>query len=245
MNQYEYLAAAYDELMYDVMYEDWAGYIAGLLGEEVRTVLEYACGTGNITGCLLERGYEVTATDISADMLDIAQKKLDRAHHGKVRFAQADMADFSLNKPADAAVCCCDGVNYILEEQRLRSFFENACANIRRGGRFLFDISSAYKLENILGNEFFYDDSDEATCLWQSAFDADASLLTMDVTLFRANGACYKRYDERHTQRAWARRQIEDALERAGFEDIHAFAFMTKDMPDNKTERIQFLAVKG
>jgi len=40
-----------------------------------KKILEVGCGTGNYTKILLKRGYEVTALDISEDMLKIAEEK--------------------------------------------------------------------------------------------------------------------------------------------------------------------------
>ncbi|WP_019850103.1 bifunctional 2-polyprenyl-6-hydroxyphenol methylase/3-demethylubiquinol 3-O-methyltransferase UbiG [Desulfitobacterium sp. PCE1] len=39
-------------------------------------VLEIGCGTGQYTSWLLQEGYEVTAIDISGEMMDLAQKKI-------------------------------------------------------------------------------------------------------------------------------------------------------------------------
>ena len=64
-NSYTALAEAYDALMYDVDADAWAAYLDMLLGGAPKRVFEAACGTGNITLGLLEKGYDVTACDIS------------------------------------------------------------------------------------------------------------------------------------------------------------------------------------
>lgn len=74
-NSYTALAEAYDALMYDVDADAWAAYLDMLLGGAPKRVFEAACGTGNITLGLLEKGYDVTACDISEDMVDRAARK--------------------------------------------------------------------------------------------------------------------------------------------------------------------------
>ena len=61
MSVYEALAGVYDELTGDVAYERRADYLERLFQKSrlpVRTVLDLACGTGNMTAVLTERGYE-------------------------------------------------------------------------------------------------------------------------------------------------------------------------------------------
>lgn len=228
--------------MYDVCYADWADYILPMATGA--SVLEYACGTGGLTVELAGRGMDVLGVDISEDMLGVAAGKL-RKNALDVKLVCADMTGFLLNKPMDCAVCACDGVNYITENEALERFFGSVHANISAGGAFLFDISSEYKLTEVLADEFFYDDSDEGTLFWQNEFDERRKLLTMDISLFVPEGSVYKRYDERHVQRAWSESEITDALFGAGFTDIKVMGFMTNREPEAGCERIQFLAAKG
>lgn len=246
MEQYEALAKAYDALMYDVAYDEWAGYIVRLLearGIKDGVLLEYACGTGNLTVPLLRAGYEVLALDVSEAMLDVARKKLS-ACALQPQLICEDMAAFRLNKQARAAVCACDGVNYLLTDRELEDFFANAYENIAGCGVFLFDISSAYKLEEKLGDQFFYDDGDGQTVFWQNSFDKKNKRIDMDITLFMAGGDVYHRCDERHMQRAWEEEEITNALTKAGFAEIKVMAFMTQESPERDIERLQFAAQK-
>ena len=66
----------------------WAGLIWGAIGAAPRTVLELACGTGEITRVLLGLGYSVTAIDFAEPMLARARAKL--GHHPAVRFRLGD-----------------------------------------------------------------------------------------------------------------------------------------------------------
>lgn len=229
--------------MYDIPYDEWASYIASMFPENTEAVLEYACGTGNITLPLVGKGYEITAVDISGQMLDIAQKKLLKQAR-QARFVCADMTEFKLERPVDAVICACDGVNYLTGDAELERFFKNAYSSLKDGGTFLFDISSAYKLREILGDEFYYDDNEQETLFWQNSFNQKTNLVKMDITLFISDEKCYKRYDELHVQRAWEEAEIKQTLANAGFTDICAYDFLTNNAVRDESERIQFAAVK-
>lgn len=77
MSAYEALAGVYDALTGDVGYERRADYLEKLFRRSripVRTVLDLACGTGEMTAILTRRGYELIAVDGSPDMLAQARE---------------------------------------------------------------------------------------------------------------------------------------------------------------------------
>lgn len=73
--------ARYDELMADVPYEEWTGRIVrrNTMESRPKRLLELACGTGRITGGLLNAGYWVTGIDRSESMLQEARDTLGGA----------------------------------------------------------------------------------------------------------------------------------------------------------------------
>ena len=75
---YTVLAGCYDRLTADVDYERWADYVERHFRRSkrpVRAVVELGCGTGSLTRLLAERGYAMTAVDLSPDMLAVADQK--------------------------------------------------------------------------------------------------------------------------------------------------------------------------
>ncbi|NCB06254.1 MAG: class I SAM-dependent methyltransferase, partial [Clostridia bacterium] len=76
--QYSALAEAYDELMREVPYADFARQIERLFrfsSHPPHLVLDLACGTGTLTRMMAERGYEMIGADLSPEMLDVARAK--------------------------------------------------------------------------------------------------------------------------------------------------------------------------
>jgi ubiquinone/menaquinone biosynthesis C-methylase UbiE len=161
---YEEFAAYYDRLMADVDYDRWAKYLLELLQangvEPDQSILDCACGTGEITLRLHKAGYRMTGADVSARMLEIAQQKARKAG-AKIAFVQQQLQQLSVHKPVAAITCACDGVNYLLSPEDVSAFFTGANRALKNGGLLLFDISSEYKLEKILGGQTFGEDEPE------------------------------------------------------------------------------------
>lgn len=118
-------AEVYDQVMADVPYGLWLRYIKGIWANfacSPRTVLDLACGTGNLSLLLARDDYEVVGVDASSSMLEVARRKF-AAEGFKSDFRLGDMKDFQLDVPVDAAICVFDSLNYLLEPQHVQSAF--------------------------------------------------------------------------------------------------------------------------
>ena len=88
MNAYGALASSYDRLTNDVDYRAVVEFYEELLdreGLQPRTAVDLACGTGSVALLLAEKGLQVTAVDMSEDMLCEASQKAVEAE-ASVRF---------------------------------------------------------------------------------------------------------------------------------------------------------------
>lgn len=76
MEQYNAkFAEVYDIFMDNTDYDAWANYIISLLPTDFpkgARIFECGCGTGALTLRLNKAGYDVTGSDISRDMLEVA-----------------------------------------------------------------------------------------------------------------------------------------------------------------------------
>ena len=246
--QYQAFAAYYDCLMADVDYALWANYLQDLLqasgvlpGEPL---LDCACGTGELTLRLHQAGYRMTGSDSSIYMLELAQQKARKAG-AKIAFVQQELQSVRVHKQVAAITCACDGVNYLLSKEDVFSFFCAANRALKDGGQLLFDISSAYKLEHVLGGQTFGEDEPTCTYLWQNCFDPSSRLLEMRLAFFTPDGkGTYARFDERHVQRAHTQEELTELLTQAGFSVTGVYDAFTKNAPNANSERIQFVAQK-
>ncbi|MDD4312470.1 MAG: class I SAM-dependent methyltransferase [Eubacteriales bacterium] len=246
--QYQKFAAYYDRLMADVNYALWADYLKDLLQSNGilpgEAILDCACGTGEITLRLHSAGYRMTGSDCSEQMLELAQQKARKAG-AKIAFVQQELQHISVHKPISAITCACDGVNYLLTKRDVAAFFASANRALKDGGLLLFDVSSAYKLEHVLGGQTFGEDEKSCTYLWQNCFDPKTKLLEMRLAFFVPDGnGTYQRFDERHVQAAHLQEELTTELERAGFLVLGVYEAFTREAPKKESERIQFVVQK-
>ena len=244
---YGEFAQVYDRLMDDVDYDAWAAHYAHLMGlcaRPVKRVAECACGTGSLTVRLARMGYEMTGLDLSQAMLERAAEK---ARHAGVRvtLARQDMRGLTLGRRVDAVLCTCDGVNYLTGEGDAAAFFRAAYAALRPGGGLFFDVSTAHKLRDVLGDAFFGEERDDVCYLWQSRYDAAARVAEMDVTFFvREADGRYRRFRELHRQRAYETEELEAALRAGGFCGVRIYGGQTLQAPCAQDERIHLAAFR-
>jgi len=120
---YEVISKIYDELMEEVDYNQWCDFMEKLFLErtpDIHHILELGCGSGIMTECLLNKGYEVVGVDTSEEMLFLAQERLQRFGN-KVILMEQDIEnmDFEIYE-IDCIFSSNDTLNYILEEDKLK-----------------------------------------------------------------------------------------------------------------------------
>lgn len=242
--QYGKFASVYDSLMTDFDRDAWAEYLLSFIPNGA-SVAECACGTGEMSLRLAKAGRRVTASDISEQMLYEAAKKQREAGlaNADLRFVRMDMRRLALHRKVDFVVACCDGVNYLTSPADVRAFFRAAHDSLVPGGMLLFDVSSRYKLSEVLGCNCFVDNGEETAYLWQNVYDESSKLIRMELSFFKKQGALYERFDETHIQRAHSEREIGSWLDNAGFE-YEAYRAFTREPVSPNDERIQFAARK-
>lgn len=243
MQVYGRFAGIYDKLMGDVNREEWASYLLSFVKKENAQIVDVACGTGEFSWRFAKSGYNTIGMDISEDMLFVAAEKA-RKNGVAVPFVCQDMREFSLHKKVDVISCACDGVNYLQNDEDAYAFFERARSFLKRGGILMFDVSSEYKLENILSCNTFAFEEEDCAYIWQNMYDPVSRLVKMDVTFFekKENTDVYERFCETHIQRAYKQEELRALLKKAGFEKIRVYDAFTKNEPSEKSERLQFVA---
>lgn len=138
VSNYEMLAKYYDELLQDEeALSLWLEYIEE---KPFKTVLELASGSGVMAGILSSKGYDVIASDISAEMKEASKANFDG------EYLILNMTNYNLNKKFDLVLCICDSINYLYEEE-LDSFFKKAYEHLNDDGRLIFDMHHKARIE--------------------------------------------------------------------------------------------------
>jgi len=238
------IARYYDRLMWDVGYGEWILYIEEifrLLKRRPKRILDLACGTGNASLLLYEKGYEVVGIDLSDQMLEVARRKGE----GRIEFKLADMRNFILGKTFDAVICLFDSLNNLLLEEDLRKTFERVFEHLRVGGVFLFDINTIYCLENYWDDKTRVREDGDLVSIWRSSYDPKTRVSTLDITLFVQEEDSYRRIDERHLERGYSLETIDYLLDTSGFKKRFYYDHLTFDKPKQTSLRVMVIAERG
>jgi SAM-dependent methyltransferase len=142
---YDLFAPHYDAVAGDSATE--AAFIDSIIKRshpQAVTLLEVACGTGDIIAALAGR-YQVAGLDISPGMLTVAREKLPV----DIPLYLADMSDFSLNAKFDAVICVYHGINHLLSFADWKSFFGCVYNQLNDGGMLTFDIVTVDDLRTV------------------------------------------------------------------------------------------------
>lgn len=244
MASYNEFAEVYDHLMHkDVNYERVADYIENLFDRydvSPELVCDLACGTGNVTIPMAKRGYDMTAVDLSQEMLGIAQEKSAGLN---ILYLNQNLADLDLYGTMGAFLCMIDGINYVIAPQSLlRLFTRIKTCFLDNDGIFVFDISSRYKLQKVIGDNTFVHSEKNVFYTWQNRYIEKRKLSDMMLTFFvKHRGGEYRRFEERHLQRAYSEDELRALLKRAGFKSVDTYEFMSFDAPKADSERIVFV----
>lgn len=219
---YTFLASWFEYLNADCDYEQWSQYLYEKLraaGVEGGAGLDIGCGSGAFTRAFARRGFSMTGYDVSAPMLSKAEE-LGAREGVYPRYILSDMRRVKVLGPrADFALCVNDCLNY-LPPAEVPAFFRRVAGCLRRGGAFLFDVSTPQKLRAIGGNTFC-EDREEVAWMWFNRLAGDR--LEMDVTLFeRGADGRFSRRDEHHVQYIQEEAALLPAAEAAGFAVLSA-----------------------
>ncbi|MDX6697563.1 MAG: hypothetical protein QOE65_960 [Solirubrobacteraceae bacterium] len=214
---YEVLAPFYDRYTADYEHElvleqiEALALAHGLCG---RRVLDVGCGTGKSFLPLLDRGYDVTACDISPRMVERARRKLDETD-GK-RVVVADMRALPWRRAFDLVTCLDDGLNYLLSDVELNTAIRSMASALRSGGLVIFDVNSLRTYRETFAEEFVVQ-SGQTVFQWRGEGTGEMEpgercSAVLDVRV--AGGRL--RATSRHVQRHHPREAVEAACARAG-----------------------------
>lgn len=253
-NQFEAVASIYDDLMAGISYEMWVRYLKDLWAHrrlKPKSVLDVACGTGNVSFRLAREGYQVVGVDYSEPMVAAAQAKLENRTYPSLRmdpsltnpcFYCQDAAELDLPFEFDTAVSLFDSLNYITDPERFQSACRAVFRHLRPGGVFMFDVNTVYALSHgFFDQDNLYSDS-YPRYVWRSRWDDISRLCTVEMDFEISGASGRETFHETHVQRGYTRTELQEYLENAGFQDIEFLQAYTMRRPGKRADRIYVLA---
>ena len=246
MDAYRELAQSYDRLTNDVDYDATVDFYYEILAREglaPRTAVDLACGTGSVALRLARKGMQVTAVDMSAEMLTVAQQKAAEADVYP-QFVCQPLQELKLPRGVDLAVCALDSIDYILDPTDCQKAFHRIYKALNPGGCFIFDVNTPEKLQAMDG-QVFLDEDDDVYCVWRGEFDKQTNICSYGMDLFQRHGDVWHRSFEEHQEYAYSAEQLTSYLRQAGFTSLAVYADRKFAAPEEGEQRIYIKARKG
>ncbi|MCI5774360.1 MAG: class I SAM-dependent methyltransferase [Erysipelotrichaceae bacterium] len=199
---YDRLAYYYDELVKDDEATlKWCDFVDR--HSKKRKILELACGSGEISHELMQRGYEILATDISASMLARLNQK-----YPNINTKVLDMNEFKVSQQYDGIICFCDSINYL---ENYHQMFASVHEALKIGGTFLFDMHSKDRLEEF--KEMFIEEGYINDTPYQWTIVSDENCIHQHFTFYQPEGMI----QEQHVQYVFEPKEVMTYLEALGF----------------------------
>jgi len=246
---YSVFAGYYDLFTDDVDYPRRAGWIADVLKEYGLTeglTLDLACGTGSLTWELSALGYDMIGVDQSPEMLMEATAKAgDCPEVRPPLFLCQEMTELDLFGTITAAVCTLDSLNHLPSLKAVEKTIGHVGLFMEKDGIFIFDVNTGYKHQNLLGDNSYVYENEEAMCVWRNRLSSDGRRVDIALDFFTlAEDDLYLRESEEFSEWYYSPEELTAALEKAGFELVGRYGEFTRQSPAEDCQRAVYVARK-
>ncbi len=236
---YEALAPVYDDFTAHHDYELWLGNLLPKLrrhGLSGRRLLDVGCGTGKSFLPMLERGWDVTACDISPSMLELARAKAGDA----VPLSVADMRELPVFGEFDLVWSLDDAVNYLLSGDELREALSGMRANLAPGGLLMFDVNTLQAYRTFFA-EVQKVERGGRRLIWRGQSSTEAQPRSINEAHFEVESVDDGVVDVEthvHRQRHYPETDVRELLEAAGLECLDVYGHAYDAVPKQPVEEL-------
>ncbi len=235
---YEAIAPLYDDFTAHHDYELWLGNLLPKLrrnGLSGNRLLDVGCGTGKSFLPMLERGWEVTACDISSSMLELARAKAGDA----VRFSVADMQELPVFGEFDLVWSLDDAVNYLLSDEEFKQAMRGMRANLAPSGLLMFDVNCLQSYRTFFAEEQRVEKHGR-TLIWRGLGTVNAQPGAIGEARFEVLAGEGKSNFETHVhrQRHFPEEKVLELLEAAGLECLDVYGHGHDAVPKQPVEEL-------
>jgi SAM-dependent methyltransferase len=217
---YESIAPVYDDFTAHHNYDEWVGMLMGLAeanGLRGDTALDVACGTGRSFLPLLERGWTVTASDVSPSMVELARAKATAT----ARIEVADMRALPNFGSFDLVCCLDDAINYLLDAAELEQALRSMATNLAPEGLLIFDSNTMETYRSFFG-EHVEVEANGRRLIWDGKTDGNVEPGQISEASFQVKplvpGTGPSIPPELHRQRHHPEGEVRAAIAAAGLE---------------------------
>jgi SAM-dependent methyltransferase len=238
---YESIAPVYDDFTAHHEYDVWFGRLMPKLEKHGippgRRLLDVACGTGKSFIPMLERGWQVTACDISPKMVAIARGKVGDAAELHV----ADMRELPTFGEFDLVWCLDDAVNYLLSPAELVRALTGMRRNMRPDSLLMFDVNTLEAYRTFFGEEVTVE-RNARRLIWKGMTSPDAPPGSIAEASFEVEplgeSAGPPIPPEMHRERHFPEATVLAALGQAGLDCLDVFGHHHDAIPQQPLDEV-------
>lgn len=243
MRAFTTLAFIYDQIMDEQLYEEWYNFTLHHINNG-KSLLELACGTGDLALKFARKGYDVTALDLSEEMLAMASQQAQE-EQTSIQLVQGDMLDLSEIGSYEIVTCYADSICYLANKAEVQTAFEQVYQVLEEDGIFLFDVHSLYQMDEVFPDYSYHYQAEDFAFLWESYPGEVAHSIEHFLTFFiKKEGETFTREDELHFERTYSLDTYQRLLKQAGFRQIELYADFKDDEPTETSQRWFFVCHK-
>jgi len=251
---YEALAPFYDQFTAHYDYEVWLENLIPALERQglakIGCLLDVGCGSGKSFLPMVDRGWSVTACDISPAMVALAQSK---AEDKRVEVSVADaryLPDFGA---FDLVWCLDDVLNYLPSLPDLRTALGRMAKNLGPKGLLAFDLNTLLSFRTFWAQETVIERAGRRMT-WKGRADAngppgmiaEANILVEPLSVDDPGVPVTSLHRQRHHPEAGVLQAIDSAgLSCIGVYGIHHDAVMQQPLDEGDHTKAIYLARQG
>jgi SAM-dependent methyltransferase len=219
-NIYGDFSRYYDLLGWNIFSKNAASRLEAffrLRGEKPGTILDLACGTGELEKRLSRYKIKFTGVDISPGMIRVAKRKYPQG-----RFIVGDAARARLDRKFDMVLLLFDSANHLSSFSQLLKTFNNARRHLKDGGFFIFDFLTSGGMEE--WEQININRTEKYTLFWYGHYYPERMLADIFIEAFirEDKGNNYHRVFQKIVEKTYPVTDIISGLTKSGFTKIMA-----------------------
>jgi len=234
------------ELQY-ANYRDDIPFYLRLADDFGSPILELGAGTGRVTAALARAGHQITAVDLSGEMLQKAKAYLTAEDAiSQVDLKQADMRHFRTEQKFPLVIAPFNTLMHAYTIKDQDQTLATVKHHLEDGGHFAFDLYNPNFNElNVLRREAEWQnlDGENSELFILQEDDPDRQILTSTYYLDKTDSeGVVRRKRYQLQQRYYHRFEIERALNSAGFKQLTLYGNFSKDRYTSKSSHLLAIA---
>lgn len=221
--EYDLLATFYDSFIDEVVYQEYLDLVNKY--SSLGTLLDIGCGTGNLAIEFAKQGFDVVATDLSEEMLNIVDYRA-KEEEVELEIAIYDMLD-PIDFEFDVIIASMDVINHLSDLEDVEFGFTNIYNSLLDNGVFVFDVLSVEFIDAFDG---YVEDDEDYHFHWEShKGDKEHSIIHTITINVEDRTEEVKIYEQTHEMKSY-----ENILYKVGFKILEK-----KELPERTIYVVQ------